>query len=136
MRTKQLDLIYAQSGLLYEIIPNAQCSNLYPKFKPRPHANGIVGFASTKLADSVTIKVSQLSINQYALGQATTSSIPTQSVDALSMQSSNPKGNQKPGRNKKKGKNNRKGGNKNDNETNDKTNNNNNVRGTRILRGR
>ena len=50
-------------------------------------------------------------------------------MDVLSMQSSNLKGNQQPGRNKKKGKNNKKGGNKNDNEINDKNNNNNNVGG-------
>ena len=41
------------------------------------------------------------------------------------MQTSNPKGNQQPGRNKKKGKNNRKGGNKNENgNSNDKNRNN------------
>ena len=53
-----------------------------------------------------------------------TSSLPTQSPDVLSMQFSNPKDNQQPGRNKKKGKNNRRGGNKNDNDNNDKNINN------------
>ena len=60
-------------------------------------------------------KVSQLSINQFTLGQATASSKPTQSENVLSMQSSDQKGNQQPGRNKKKGKNNRQGGNKSEN---------------------
>ena len=73
--------------------------------------------------------MSQLSLNQSVSGQATASSLPTQSADVLSVQSSNPKGSQQPGRNKKKGKNNRKVANKNDNETNDKKNNNNNARG-------
>ena len=41
-REQELDLIYAQSGLLYEIIPNAPCSSFYPKIKPGPHANGIM----------------------------------------------------------------------------------------------
>ena len=60
------------------------------------------------------------------LGQATGLSLPTQSVNVLSVQSLNPKGNQQLGRNKKKGKNNNKGGNNNNNGANDKNNNNNN----------
>ena len=35
-RAQQWDLIYGQSGLLYEIIPNAPRSNFDPKFKPGP----------------------------------------------------------------------------------------------------
>ena len=50
---------------------------------------------------------------------------PTQSVDVLSVQSSNVKGNQQPRRNKKKGKNNRKGGNKDENGNNNNKNTNN-----------
>ena len=50
------------------------------------------------------------------------SSHPTQTVDVLSVQSLNQKGNQQPGQNKKKGKNNRKGGNRNENDNNDKNN--------------
>ena len=68
-----------------------------------------------KLAESVTKQVSQLSINQSMSGQATASSQPTQMVSVISIQSSDQKGNQQPGRNRKKGKNNRKGGNKNKN---------------------
>ena len=73
---QELDLIYTQSGLLYEIIPNAPRSSFNPKVKPGPHANGIVGCASAKPADSVAKQVSQLSINQSASGQATNSSQP------------------------------------------------------------
>ena len=66
-------------------------------------------------------KVSQLSINQSALGKATTLSQPTQMASVLSVESSDQKGNQKPERNKKKGKNNHKGGNNNGNaNSNDK----------------
>ena len=50
------------------------------------------------------------------------SSQPTQLVNVLSVQMSNPKGNQWPGRNKKKGKNNCKGGNKNKNSNNNDKN--------------
>ena len=91
---QELDLIYAQSGLLYEIIPNALHSIFYPKVKPGPHANGIVGCASAKPMDSIAKQVSQLSINQYASGQATALSQPTQMASVLSVQSSDQKGNQ------------------------------------------
>ena len=112
-REEELDLIYAQSGLLYEIIPNAPCSSLDPKIKPRPHADGILGCTSTKLADSVVKQVSQLSINHSALEQDMASSQPTQMASVLFVQSSDQKGNQQPERNKKKGKHNHKGGKKN-----------------------
>ena len=52
-RVQALDLIYAQSGLLYEIIPNALRSSFDPKVKPGPHVDGIVGCASAKSMDAV-----------------------------------------------------------------------------------
>ena len=64
----ELDLIYAQSSLLDEIIPNAPCSSFDPKVNPGPHADGIVGSASKKPVGSVVKQVSQLSINQSASG--------------------------------------------------------------------
>ena len=116
-----MDLIYAQSGLLYEIIPNTLRSRFDPKVKLGPHADSIVGCASAKPVDSVAKQVSQFSLNQSASGQAMASSQPAQTASVLSMQSSDQKGNQQPGRNKKKGKNNHKGGNRNENaNTNDK----------------
>ena len=48
-----IDFIYAQSGLLYEIIPNAPHSSFDPKVKPGPHVDGIVGCMSTKPVDLV-----------------------------------------------------------------------------------
>ena len=117
-----MDLIYAQFGLLYEIIPNALHSSFNPKVKPRPHVDGTFGCASAKPMDSVAKQVSQLSINQSALGQATALSQPTKIVSVLSVQSSDQKGNQQPGRNRKKGKNNRKGGNRNENSNNNDKN--------------
>ena len=98
-RAQELDFIYAQSGLLYEIIPNALWSNFDPKIKLGPHVDGIVGSNSTKPTESITKQVSQLSVNQSASGQATALSQPTQSENVLSVQSSNPKGNQQPRRN-------------------------------------
>ena len=93
-RARELDLIYAQSGLLYEIIPNAPHSSFDPKVKPGPHADGIVGCASVKPADSVAKQVSQFSINQSDSGQATASSQPAQTASVLPVQSSDQKGNQ------------------------------------------
>ena len=75
-REQEMDLINAQSGLLYEIIPNTPHSSFDPKVKHGPHADGIVGCASAKPVDSVVKQVSQLSINQYSLGQATPLSQP------------------------------------------------------------
>ena len=117
-----MDLIDAQSGFLYEIIPNAPRYSFEPKVKPGPHADGIVGYRSTKPVELVVKQVSQLLINQSALGQATDSSQPTQSANVLSVQTSNLKGNQQPRRNNKIGKNNRKGGNKNENANNNDKN--------------
>ena len=73
-RAQELDLIYDQSRILYEIIPNALRSSFDPKIKPGPHVDGIVGCTSAKPVDSVVKQVSQLSINQSASGQATASS--------------------------------------------------------------
>ena len=81
-------MIYAQFGLLYEIIPNALHSSFDPKVKPGPHADGIVGCASAKPVDSVAKQVIQLSINQSTLGQSKDSSQLAQMVSVLSMQSS------------------------------------------------
>ena len=53
-------MIYAQSGLLYDIIPKAPHSSFNPKVKHGPHANGIVGCASVKPVDLVAKQVSQL----------------------------------------------------------------------------
>jgi hypothetical protein len=49
MRAQQLELIYSQSGLLYEILLDVPCSIL-DKTRQRdgPHADGIVGSTQTK----------------------------------------------------------------------------------------
>ena len=80
-------MIYAQSGLLYEIIPNAPRSSFDPKVKPGPYADGIVGFASAKPVDSVAKQVNQLSNNQSNSRQAMASSQPTQMASVLLVQS-------------------------------------------------
>ena len=84
-RAQELDLIYAQFGLLYEITPNAPRSSFDPKIKPWPHADGIVGSTSTKPVDLVMKQVIQLSINQSMSGQAMASSQPTQLMSVYSV---------------------------------------------------
>jgi hypothetical protein len=130
-KSHQLHLIYAQSGMLYHILLGAPRSTYDPRKNPEPHSNGIVGSATIKSTDSVTNHLKELSLNQSAGGPASSvSSNPTQSMDVHSMQSStDPNGNQQPGRNKKKGHNNNRKGGKNtnkpkDNGNNEKTNNN------------
>jgi hypothetical protein len=63
MRAQQLELIYSQSSLLYDIFPDAPRSIL-DKTRQRagPHANGIVGSTQTKPAEQLTKKLQQLSI--------------------------------------------------------------------------
>jgi hypothetical protein len=55
MRAQQLELIYSQSDLLYEILLDAPCSIL-DKTRQRagPHADGIIGSTQTKLAEQLT----------------------------------------------------------------------------------
>ena len=59
---QQLDLIYAQPRILYEIILNAPQSNFDAKLKLAPHADGIFVSASTKSVESITNQMNKLSI--------------------------------------------------------------------------
>jgi hypothetical protein len=114
-RAQQLDLIYAQSGMLYHLLLEVPQSNYNPRKKPRPYVDGIVGSTNVMSIDSAAKSVG---------GSASSaSSKPTQSVDVHSMQSSKkPNGDQQPDGNKRKGRNNCKGG-KNGNKPKDKDNN-------------
>ena len=82
-RAHELDLIYAQSGLLYEIIPNAPFLVSTPKLILDHMPMELWVVQVPKPMDSVVKQVSQFSINQYALGQATTLSQPTQMVSVI-----------------------------------------------------
>jgi hypothetical protein len=65
MRAQQLELIYSQSGLLYEVLPDAPRSIL-DKTRQRsgPHADGIVGSAQMKPVDQLSNQLQQLAIQQ------------------------------------------------------------------------
>jgi hypothetical protein len=88
-KAQQLDLIYAQSGMLYEILPDAPRSNYDPRQNLGPHVDGIVGSTNVKSTDSVTSHLKELSLNQSVGGPTSSvSSNPTQSTDVHSVQSS------------------------------------------------
>jgi hypothetical protein len=84
--SQQLDLIYSQSGMLYEILPDAPSSNYDPRKNPRLHADDIVGFVIVKFAESVKSHLKDLSLNQFVGGIASSvSSNPTQSTNVCSV---------------------------------------------------
>ena len=76
---QHLDLIYSQSGTLYDIIPNSpRPSNDQPQTAPGPHANGVIGFVSATSVSQVAGQLGQLAITDKpaATTSATTSSDP------------------------------------------------------------
>jgi hypothetical protein len=109
MRAQQLELIYSQSSLLYEIFPDAPCSIL-DKTRQRvvPHTDGIVGSTQTKPTEQLMKKLQELSIQHTTTSQTTIlDAPPTQTSYVHTVQSTNPKSTQHPeGRKKqrKKGK--------------------------------
>jgi hypothetical protein len=72
MRAQQLELIYSQYGLLYEILPDAPRSIL-DKTRQRvgPHVDGIVGSTQAKSIDPLSKQLQQLLIQQTAASQTT-----------------------------------------------------------------
>jgi hypothetical protein len=94
MRAQQLELIYSQSGLLYEIFPDAPRSIL-DKTRQRsgPHADGIIGSAQTKPIDPLSNQLQQLSIQQTTASQTTGSVVPpTQKSGCTQCANDKPKG--------------------------------------------
>ena len=61
-KAQQLDLIYAQSRMLYEIIPDAQRSNYDPRQNLGPHVDGIIGSSNDKSIDLVMNQLKDLSL--------------------------------------------------------------------------
>jgi hypothetical protein len=93
MRAQQLELIYSQSGLLYEILLDAPCLIL-DKTRQRagPHADGIVGSTQTNPTEQLTKQFQQLSIQHTAANQTTVvATPPTQMSYVHTVKSTNPK---------------------------------------------
>ena len=66
LRAQQLDLIYAQSGILYEIILKPPRSNTnFVKLKPRPHVDGMVHSFESPTIESLAKQKHKLSVKQY-----------------------------------------------------------------------
>jgi hypothetical protein len=125
-KSQQLDLIYAQFWILYEILPNTSRSNYNPRQNPGPHGDDIIGLKNVKYIDLVTGHLKELYLSYSIGGQASSVSYtPTQLTEIHSMQSSTkPNRNQQPGGNKSKGRvKNHKGGRNNDNKPKDDANN-------------
>jgi hypothetical protein len=79
-KAQQLNLIYSQSGMLYEILPDALRSNYDPRQNLGPHVDGIIGSANAKTIDLVMNQLKDFSLSQFVAGQASSSSsTPTQS---------------------------------------------------------
>ena len=102
LRAQQLDLIYSQSRILYEIIPDApRPTHSVEKPKPRPHADGVVGSVKSPTIEYLAKKLHELSMKHSTVEAANVSPSPhNANVFAQSSQ----KGNQQPGVKKKKGK--------------------------------
>jgi hypothetical protein len=61
-KSQQLDLIYVESGILYEILPDAHRSNYDPRKNLGTHADDIIGSANAKSTDLVTNQLKDLSL--------------------------------------------------------------------------
>ena len=90
-RAQHLDLIYSQSGTLYDIIPNApRPSNETPRTTPGAHADGVIGSVSTTSVSQVARQLGQLALIDKPTTKtpATTSSDPAPSTDVNLVQTS------------------------------------------------
>ena len=77
LKAQQLDLIYSQSGILYEIIPEApRPTHDAEKPKPRPHVDGVVGFVNSPTIKSLAKQLHQLSVKQSTTEAAKASPSP------------------------------------------------------------
>jgi hypothetical protein len=87
MRAQQFELIYSQSGLLYKVFPDVPWSILdKTRHKSGPHADGIVGSTQVKPTNQLSNQLQQLSIQQIAANQTSSSNAPpTQTSDVHSV---------------------------------------------------
>jgi hypothetical protein len=96
MRAQQLELIYSQSVLLYEIFPDAPRSILdKTRQSIGPHADDIVGSSQINPVEQLTKQLQQLSIQHTTTNQTTfLASPPTKTSDVDTVKSTNPKATQ------------------------------------------
>ena len=66
-----MDLIYSQSGILYEIIPDApRPTHSVEKPKHGPHADGVVGLVKSPTIEYLEKQLHELSIKQFVVEEA------------------------------------------------------------------
>jgi hypothetical protein len=109
-RAQYLDLVYSQSGTLYELIPNATHPNNDPsKPSTAAHVDGVIGSVKTQSTTQSTGTI-QWPASTTAPSLTTPSSTPTQTqvsdVNAVQSTPSQQPGGKKKERNKPKKKNN------------------------------
>lgn len=83
-RAQHLDLIYSQSGTLYDIIPQAsRPSNDKPRIAPAPHADSVIDFVSSSTVSQVFGQLGHLAIinNPASTTLTTISNNPAQSTN-------------------------------------------------------
>ena len=103
LRAQQLDLIYSQSGILYEIIPDAlRPMHNVEKLNPVPHANGVVGSMKSPTVDSLVKQLHEL-FNKHSTMEVAKATPSLQNANVFAQSSQ--KGNQHPGGKNNKGKN-------------------------------
>jgi hypothetical protein len=109
-RAQYLDLVYSQSGTLYELIPNATCATNDPsKPSSTSHADGVIGSIKTQ-STSQSTRTTQRPSSTAAPSPTTPSSTPPQTqvfeVNAVQFTPSQQLGGKKKVRNKPKKNNN------------------------------
>ena len=61
LKAQQLGLVYSQSQILYQIIPNALRSDIY-KSMPGPHADGVTGSIGNIIVNQAASQMGQMSM--------------------------------------------------------------------------
>ena len=95
-------MIYSQSRILYDIIPEApRPTHDVEKPKPGPHADGVVGSVNSPIIESLAKQLHHLSV-KHSMAEAAKAA-PSPQIAIFFIQTSQ-KGNQHPGGKKKRGK--------------------------------
>jgi hypothetical protein len=96
MRAQPMELIYSQSIMLYNILPDAPRSTFnLTKLKSGPHDDGIVGSTQSNPTDQLSNQMQHFSIQNIAASQNLSTTAPTTHTSEVhSVTMTNPKENQ------------------------------------------
>jgi len=117
LSSQQLDLIYSQPDMLYKVFPNAPRPYINPpKLVLGPHVDGVIGYISDSMSQlGQLIVTSQPPTSAFGFAKAPSLE---QSIDVLTVKSTQPKNNQQFGGKK----NNKRNKQKNQNDQESRTN--------------